>query len=88
MTLKQSPLYRRYHYLLTRHRTASVELALLMNSRKNGIATADDKEYQRWERSRVALDSFIVATFQLTNLAGDNKWKMKKPPSKSSNKKK
>lgn len=82
MTFKQTQHYKQYHNLLRRHRKAAIELALLMASRKNGIVTADEKEYQLYERTRLALDSFIVANLQLNKILGEQNASRKLPHSK------
>jgi len=73
MTFKQSPLYKRYKYLQQRYTKSYARAQLLMAKRKNGTISSLDREYQDWERSRVALDSFIVATLQLITIAEEKK---------------
>lgn len=73
MTFKQSPQYKRYKYLQDRYTKAYARAQLLMASRRNGTLLGTDKEYQDWERTRIALNSFIVASLQLSCILKESK---------------
>lgn len=67
-TFRSTEQWKRYKYLRTRYTNACVNVFVLANSRRNKTVTVDDREYQQLERSRLALDSFVLATMQLNGI--------------------